>query len=87
MAKTTHDSLYDEKGPRLYLTPDEREAFLLAAKKSDRQTRTFCQTLHSTGCRISEALCLESFVNAEIIISSTLFSTVVFPVVFIKPSI
>ena len=59
MAKTTNESLNYEKGSRLYLTEDEREAFLLAAKNSDRQTRTFCQTPDTTGCRISEALCLQ----------------------------
>lgn len=58
MAQNTHESLYDDKGLRLYLTPEERESFLDAAKKADRQTRTFCQTLHTTGCRISEALFL-----------------------------
>ena len=56
MSKTTPVSLYDKKGLRLYLTADEREAFLEAAMDANRQTRTFCRTLHTTGVRISEAL-------------------------------
>jgi len=58
MSKNTHSSLYDTQGLRLYLTADEREAFLKAAMDSDRPTRTFCRTLHITGMRISEALAL-----------------------------
>jgi len=50
--------LYDTKGSRLYLTADERAAFLSAAKGADRHVRTFCLVLHYTGCRISEALAL-----------------------------
>ncbi len=58
MSKNTHSSLYDTHGLRLYLTADEREAFLKAAMDADRPTRTFCRTLHITGMRISEALAL-----------------------------
>ena len=50
------EDLFDSNGRRLYLTPEERQAFLKAAKKADRPVRSFCHTLHSTGCRISEAL-------------------------------
>lgn len=50
------ETLYSPEGLRLYLTQAEREAFYLAAKNADRETRTFCHTLHVTGCRISEAL-------------------------------
>lgn len=50
-------SLFDERGHRLYLSPDERSAFKAAAKaQGDRETRTFCHLLTYTGCRISEAL-------------------------------
>lgn len=59
MSENSHVSLYDEKGLRLYLTPEEREAFLAAAKKADRQTRTFCHALHTTGGRISEILSIQ----------------------------
>lgn len=48
--------IIDQKGKRLYLTEDEREAFRKAALTADRPIRTFCETLLFTGCRISEAL-------------------------------
>ena len=47
--------LFDGQGRRLYLTEDERRAFLRAAALAPREVRAFCGTLHSTGCRISEA--------------------------------
>ena len=48
--------LFDAEGRRLYFTEEERRAFLAAAAKAPREVRTFCGTLHATGCRISEAL-------------------------------
>jgi hypothetical protein len=48
--------LFDEQGRRLYFTDEERRAFLRAAVTAPRETRSFCSTLHYTGCRISEAL-------------------------------
>ncbi len=48
--------LIDKNGKRLYLTLEERARFYEAAKKSSREVRTFCHTLHITGCRITEAL-------------------------------
>ena len=50
------EDLFDRDGRRLYLTPEERQAFLAAAKTAARPVRSFCHTLHTTGCRISEAL-------------------------------
>jgi integrase/recombinase XerD len=50
--------LYDHHGKRLYLTADERRAFIVAAAKAERPIRTFCTVLHDTGSRISEALAL-----------------------------
>src|SRR5215212_6282747 len=50
--------LFDAEGRRLYLTEDERHAFMAAAGKAPREVRTFCGVLHATGCRISEALAL-----------------------------
>lgn len=50
--------LHDAQGKRLYLTADERRAFVAAAAKAERPVRTFCAVLHDTGCRISEALAL-----------------------------
>ena len=50
------EDLFDSAGHRLYLTPEERAAFLEASKAAPRPVRTFCHTLHTTGCRISEAL-------------------------------
>lgn len=48
--------LNDPNGKRLYLTASERQAFLQAAMKTTGEVRSFCETLHYTGCRISEAL-------------------------------
>ena len=50
--------LHDTQGKRLYLTADERRAFMAAASKAPRPVRTFCAVLHDSGCRISEALAL-----------------------------
>src|SRR3954447_20790067 len=50
--------LFDAEGRRLYLTEEERRAFVAAASKAPREVRTFCAVLHATGCRISEALAL-----------------------------
>lgn len=50
--------LYDGAGNRKYLTAQERQAFLKAADRTQREIRTFCYVLHFTGCRISEALAL-----------------------------
>lgn len=48
--------LHDRTGKRLYLTADERGVFLAAARLARPEVRTFCETLHYTGCRLSEAL-------------------------------
>src|SRR3954468_969890 len=50
--------LFDPEGRRLYITEDERRAFIAAAAKAPREVRTFCGVLHATGCRISETLAL-----------------------------
>ena len=50
--------LHDAQGKRLYLTAEERAAFLAAAAKAARPVRTFCGVLHTTGCRVSDALAL-----------------------------
>ena len=50
--------LFDPLGRRLYLTAEEREAFVAAANNAGREVRTFCLVLAYTGCRISEALAL-----------------------------
>lgn len=50
--------LIDTQGRRLYLTSEERAAFLAAAKQAPREVRTFCTVLHDTGARISEVLAL-----------------------------
>src|SRR3712207_1194808 len=50
--------LHDVEGRRLYLTEEERRAFLAVAAKAPREVRTFCGVLHATGCRISEAMAL-----------------------------
>ena len=48
----------DQDGKRLYLTAGERMAFLKVASRMPGEIRSFCETLHYTGCRISEALAL-----------------------------
>jgi integrase/recombinase XerD len=50
--------LHNPTGKRLYLTAEERRAFLAAAAKAARPVRTLCGVLHTTGCRISETLAL-----------------------------
>ena len=50
--------LHDPSGNRLYLNAEERAAFLAVARTARREVRTLCETLHYTGCRISEALAL-----------------------------
>lgn len=48
--------LEDDHGNCLYLTIEERQAFLDMAKTKLSEVRTFAETLVYTGCRISEAL-------------------------------
>jgi integrase len=50
--------LHTADGARKYLTAGERDAFLRAAERADRDTRTLCMTLAYAGCRLSEALAL-----------------------------
>jgi integrase len=50
--------LHTADGARKYLTAGERDAFLRAAERADRDTRTLCMTLAFAGCRLSEALAL-----------------------------
>ncbi|EPJ49544.1 MAG: phage integrase family protein [Osedax symbiont Rs2] len=50
--------LYSATGERLYLNKDERARFLLSANDESPIDRMFCQVLHDTGCRPSEALAL-----------------------------
>jgi integrase/recombinase XerD len=45
-------------GARKYLTASERDLFLKAAERGDRDARTLCMTLTYAGCRLSEALAL-----------------------------
>jgi integrase len=54
--KSSPLSLHDAKGHRLYLTAEERAAFIAAARQFPREVRTFATVLHDTGCRVSEAL-------------------------------
>ena len=48
--------LNDKYGKRLYLTDRERVQFLVASTKETGNVRSLCETLHFTGCRLSEAL-------------------------------
>ena len=57
-APSTGMTLYAADGARKYLTAGERDAFLKAAERVDRENRTFCMTLAYSGCRLSEALAL-----------------------------
>jgi integrase/recombinase XerD len=51
-------ALHTADGARKYLTAGERDAFLRAAERAERQVRTLCMTLAYAGCRLSEALAL-----------------------------
>jgi hypothetical protein len=51
-------ALYTADGARRYVTAGEREIFLRAAERADREVRTLCMTLAYGGCRLSEALAL-----------------------------
>lgn len=48
--------LFDHQGARLYLTSDERTAFLRAARSESPEAYLFCLLVHYTGCRPNEAL-------------------------------
>src|SRR3954454_7740818 len=48
--------LFDQQGKRLYLSAEERAAFMIAARKAAPDVRTLCTVLHDTGCRESELL-------------------------------
>ncbi|MCU7886171.1 MAG: site-specific integrase [Candidatus Thiodiazotropha sp. (ex Lucinoma annulata)] len=48
--------LFSPTGERLYLNAQEREHFLSSLDEEDPNNRMFCQLLHYTGCRPSEAL-------------------------------
>ena len=50
--------IYTAEGARKYLTAGERDLFLRAAERADRQARTLCMTIAFSGCRLSEALAL-----------------------------
>ncbi len=67
--------LYDTEGQRLYLTAQERKNFLAAAEHEAPEIQMFCQVLHFTGCRPSEALELSASrirMNEKIIVIRTL---------------
>lgn len=48
--------LFTAQGHRKYVDAREARLLLAAAAKADRHTRLFCELLHYSGCRISEAL-------------------------------
>ena len=50
--------LYTPDGTRKYVTVGEREAFLAAAERADRQVWSLCMTLAYAGYRLSDALAL-----------------------------
>jgi integrase len=58
LCSITAMQLHDARGKRLYLTTDERAALLAVAAHAGRPVRTLCGLLHTTGCRVSEALAL-----------------------------
>jgi integrase/recombinase XerD len=53
-------SAYDSDGRRKYLTKAEAVKFLRASSRLATARRLLCETIHFTGCRISEALSLTS---------------------------
>ena len=48
--------LFDRRGRRKYLTPEERNRFIRTALDQPSQVQAFCIMMAMTGCRISEAL-------------------------------
>jgi integrase len=50
--------IYDHTGSRKYLTSNERQAFIAAAREIGGEVGTFALTLAFSGARISEALAL-----------------------------
>ncbi len=48
--------LFSPDGSRLYLNAQKRKRFLKAAKQEAPENQMFCQVLHYTGCRPTEAL-------------------------------
>jgi hypothetical protein len=62
--------LFDAEGHRLYLSEEERRAFVLAAAKASREVRTFCGVLHATGCRIFEGEIFHTLREAQVVIES-----------------
>ena len=53
-------SAYDSDGRRKYLTKTEGVKFLRISSRLATARRLLCETIHFTGCRISEALSLTS---------------------------
>jgi len=52
--------LYDPVGNRKYLTADERQRFLAAARSQNAHVETFCLAMACSGARISEVLSLRA---------------------------
>ena len=48
--------LFDRRGRRKYLTPEERRRFIDTALQQSPGVKAFCITMAMTGCRISEVL-------------------------------
>lgn len=71
---TADNQLFTADGQRLYLTGEERNAFITAAQNQKREVRTFCHVLAYAGCRISEALALKpervDFSNKTLIVET-----------------
>jgi integrase/recombinase XerD len=49
-------SFFDQQGKCLYLTAEERAAFMAAARKAPPDVRTLCTVLHDTGYRKAMSL-------------------------------
>jgi integrase/recombinase XerD len=66
--------LFDQRGRRKYLTPEERRRFIKLALMCEPDVKAFCVVVAFTGCRLSEALQLTwgqvDEVSREIIIRS-----------------
>jgi len=67
-------SLHGRNGKRKYLNLTERELFMEASLKLPTARRAFCLILAYTGCRISEALALNSE-NLDAIEGMLIFET------------
>ena len=65
---------YNPLGRRLYITDDERRAFLKAARREPGHIQLFCTVIALTGCRLTEA-CRLTPANIDLSLNLIVFET------------